>query len=83
VTPQVTPQVKRLLGIMKGEMNREDLQGNLGLRDRKSFRETCLSPALRAGYIEMTAPDKPRSSKQKYRLTDKGKELVEQNQAEK
>jgi len=31
----------------------------------------------------MTIPDKPKSSKQKYRLTDKGKEWVEHNHAEK
>jgi hypothetical protein len=30
----------------------------------------------------MTIPDKPKSSQQKYRLTDKGKGWVEQNQAE-
>ena len=48
-TPQVPkspPLVKRLLGAMKGEMNREDLQRNLNLRDRKSFRESYLAPAL-------------------------------------
>jgi len=30
--------------------------------------------------IEMTIPDKPRSSKQKYRLTDVGKRLLESMQ---
>jgi hypothetical protein len=35
------------------------------------FRLVYLRPALDAGLIEMTQPDKPRSSKQKYRLTAK------------
>jgi predicted HTH transcriptional regulator len=60
VTPPVTPQVKRLLGIMKGEMSREDLQRNLGLRDRKSFRESYLTPALHGEYID----DHPRQTQQ-------------------
>ena len=38
-----------------------------------------LQPALNVGLVEMTIPDKPRSSKQKYRLTDKGKEWVAGN----
>jgi Fic family protein len=69
VTPQVAPQVKELLKIMQGEMSREQLQSALGLKDRKSFRERYLIPALAQGLIEMTIPKKPNSSLQKYRLT--------------
>ncbi len=65
--PQVTPQVKLMLDGMKGEMSREELQHMLGLQDRKSFRERYLKPALKAGLIEMTYPDKPNSKLQKYR----------------
>lgn len=32
-----------------------------------------------AGLIEMTLPEKPRSSKQKYRLTDKGRQMMDQH----
>ena len=40
--------------------------------DRTKFRNQVLKPLMDAGLIEMTIPDKPRSSKQKYRLTPKG-----------
>ena len=36
-----------------------------------------------AGLVEMTIPDKPHSSKQKYRLTEKGKQLLEEHTASK
>jgi Fic family protein len=77
VAPQVTPQVGRLLLAIKGEMSREALQDALDLQDRKSFRERYLKPALTDGLIEMTIPDKPNSRLQKYRLTDKGRHLLQ------
>jgi len=73
VAPHVTPQVERLLHVLVNEMSRGDLQTALGLKDRKSFRERYLVPALRDGLIEMTLPGKPNSRLQKYRLTDKGR----------
>ena len=45
---------------------------NLGLKDRRHFSKGYLQPVLDSALVEMTIPDKPRSSKQKYRLTDKG-----------
>jgi ATP-dependent DNA helicase RecG len=72
VTPQVghaTPQVERLLAVLQGgAMGRDDLQAALGLKDRKSFRETYLHPALEADLIRRTLPDKPNSRLQRYRL---------------
>lgn len=73
VAPEVTPEV-RLLAILAGEMTRQQLKEALGLKDDEHFRKTYLLPALEAGLINMTIPDKPRSSKQKYRLTDKGRQ---------
>lgn len=70
-TPQVTPQVSDLLKALKGDMSRDDLQAALDLQDRKSFSERYLKPALNAGLIEMTIPEKPNSRLQKYRLTHK------------
>ena len=39
-------------------------------KDRTKFRNHILKPLLDAGWLEMTIPEKPTSSKQKYRLTD-------------
>ena len=75
VTPPVTPPVEQLTSVMTGEHNRSDLQVKLGLSDKKYFIKSYLQPALEQGFIEMTIPDKPNSSKQKYRLTEKGKTI--------
>jgi len=71
--PQVTPQVERLLLALHGALSREALQADLGLQDRKSFRERYLVPALAGGWIEMCIADKPSSRSQRYRLTGQGR----------
>ena len=76
VTGGVTGEVQRLLTVLVGEMKRTDIQEALALRHEDYFREAYLVPALTAGMIEMTIPGKPTSSKQKYRLTQKGRDLV-------
>ena len=78
VAPVVTPEV-RMLPVLVGEMSRQQLKEALGLKDDEHFRKAYLLPALEAGFIEMTVPDKPRSSKQKYRLTDKGRQVIAQH----
>ena len=55
-----------------------DLMSLTGRSDRTKFKRQVMNPLLEAGLIEMTIPDKPRSSKQKYRLTAKGSEIVGQ-----
>ena len=79
VTPEVAPEVGseiRLLRVMSGEMTRQRLQEALYLNDDEHFRKAYLAPTLRAGLIEMTIPDKPRSSKQRYRLTPAGRRYL-------
>lgn len=76
VTEEVTEEVKRLLTVLIGEMKRAEIQEALALRHENYFREAYLLPALTAGMIEMTIPAKPTSSKQKYRLTQKGRDLM-------
>ena len=85
VTPPVTPPVKRLINLLgeKGKLGAGAIREAFGLKDRTHVRNSYIAPALEAELIEYTIPDKPRSSKQKYRLTDRGKKWIEQNQAEK
>lgn len=74
-TGEVSSEINRLVQVVSGEMKRTDIQKKLGFRHEDHFREYYLLPALKSGYIEMTIPDKPKSSKQKYRLTEKGQKL--------
>jgi hypothetical protein len=46
------------------------------LKRRANFEERYLKPAIEAGFIELTIPDKPQSRLQKYRLTAEGTAVV-------
>mgnify|MGYP000120507913 CR=1 FL=1 len=67
VTPQVTSPISKLLEVLNGEMSRQELQLQLKLKDKKHFKKLYLIPALELKLIEMTIPEKPNSSLQKYR----------------
>ncbi len=77
VTGEVTGEVERLLRAMAGEMSRQQIQESLALRHEDHFRNAYLKPALTLGVIEMTLPDKPRSSNQRYRLTALGQHWLD------
>jgi ATP-dependent DNA helicase RecG len=76
VTGEVAGEVQRLLRALVGEMSRQQMQEALALRHEDHFRNAYLSPALALGVIEMTLPEKPRSSKQRYRLSTQGKQWL-------
>jgi len=77
VTGEVAGEVIRLLKIMKGAMPRVEMQQALGLKHEEHFRKAYLLPALQAEVLEMTIPDKPKSRLQRYRLTAKGRVVLE------
>lgn len=74
--PSSTPQVIAVLAKAEHGATREELQRTVGLRDRKHFRTEILNPLLEAGLLELAIPDKPRSSKQRYRLTAEGRDWL-------
>ncbi|TRZ54213.1 transcriptional regulator [bacterium] len=53
-----------------------------GRSDRTKFRNQVLNPLIDAKLIEMPIPDKPRSPKQKYRITAGGRSVLENSDKE-
>jgi ATP-dependent DNA helicase RecG len=49
------------------------MMSGIGLNHRPTFMYDYLKPAMDGGFVEMTQPDSPKSPKQKYRLTRRGK----------
>lgn len=72
VIEHVTEHVKKVVVAVNGEMTREQLQEIIGISHREHFRSKYLNPAIEDGFVELTIPDKPKSTNQKYRLTKKG-----------
>jgi ATP-dependent DNA helicase RecG len=54
------------------------LMGLCSRKDRTKFQNQIIRPLLDAGLLEMTIPDKPRSSRQRYRTTPEGQQLLKQ-----
>lgn len=79
VNDQVTDQVNALLrSLGAGDKGAKALMQALGLSHRPSFRDNYLNPALDGGWIERAQPDAPRSPTQRYRLTSKGRQYLQQ-----
>ncbi len=76
VTGEVTPEVGRRMSVLEGERSRRELQEALGLKHEDRCRAAYLVPALTAGLVEMTLPEKPQSSKQRHRLSASGQEWI-------
>ncbi len=77
-TEQDTRHVQQLVVALTGKLSRAELQAALSLDHRPHFIAAYLRPALEAGLIEMTLPDKPTSRNQRYRRTAAGQTLAQQ-----
>jgi ATP-dependent DNA helicase RecG len=77
---RASPEQVLLLKAAREPRSREELQQVAGIRHRQHFLSEYLRPLLDAGLLELTIPDKPRSSKQRYRLTDAGRAYLKKNE---
>ena len=77
--PTTTPQVGKVLSaIEKQTLSTKEIMGIIGLKDKSNFLELYLYPAIRLDLVEPIYPEKPKHPRQKYRLTEKGLELLKQ-----
>lgn len=68
VGTQVSTQVKAVVAAVGDEeLTAAEIMAALGFSERSTFRKNYLKPALEAGAIERTIPDKPNSRLQRYR----------------
>ncbi len=66
-----------VLELARSPRSLPELLTSAGRTNRTKFREQIVRPLLEAGLLEMTIPDKPRSSRQKYRTTPAGLNRIE------
>lgn len=60
-------QINKLMKVIKTyPQTAQELMNKLGLRSREGFRKNYLIPAIEAGLVDMTIPDKPTSKSQMY-----------------
>ena len=71
------PLIIRLLSVLTSEQSAAELRVALQIKQQSDLQKRYLRPALDTGLIEYTVPEKPQSRLQKYRLTIKGRHVVE------
>lgn len=74
VVNEIIGKTQKLLILLEPnrEYTKKELQEKVGLKNDEYFRKSYMLPLLEIKILEMTIPDKPKSSKQKYKLTEKG-----------
>ena len=73
----ISPEQSKILKACIEPMQLSGLLEELNRSDRTKLKKKIINPLMEKGLLEMTEPDSPKSPTQKYRTTDKGKELIE------
>lgn len=55
----------------------KEMMGMMELKNRENFLNNYLNPSMEAGWVEPLYPNQPTHPKQKYRLTEQGKALLQ------
>ena len=67
---------KVLVSLLANDRPISAIMGEVGEKNKNRFRQNVLNPLIEALLLEPTIKDKPTSSKQTYRLTDKARRLM-------
>ena len=80
VCPKSVPRdiVFKILRKTQKSVTVTDLMNSMGQTNKTRFRQDILKPLIEAKLIVMTIPDKPQSSKQRYVITEKGRQLLKE-----
>ena len=71
--------IKKLIKVVgNNKLSIREILDAIGLKNRESFMEVYLNPAISEGFIRLLYPDKPRHPRQKYLLTAKGLALYKE-----
>ena len=68
--------IKLVYAINDKQLSVKEMLAEMGLKDRESFLNLYLSPAIGEGFVRMLYPDSPRHPRQKYLLTAKGQAFL-------
>lgn len=71
----ISDTIDLLCMLHKSSLSANELSIKLDYTSTKDLKRKIISPLIDLKYIEMTIPDKPKSAKQAYRLSIKGKSL--------
>jgi len=73
--PASTTKLKSLIeGIGENTYSVSEMMKKLRLKDRRNFMKVYLKVAVADGFVELLYPETPKHPKQKYRLTEKGRD---------
>ena len=71
-----SPREKCLILLAGSELKRKEIAVGVRMPSRSGYLSRMLAELVEDGLIERTIPDKPNSSQQRYRLTEKGQQVV-------